>query len=105
MPKVNFDRNSFNKCLCGGCPVQRNSACVIDKEKGLEALKEEIEYESTMPDPPGAVPGIYCSTVGKSECGDLKPEKSCLCPACPVSLQAGLENNYYCTKGSADQVG
>lgn len=90
-------------CLCGGCPVNRSSACVALQEEALAPLVDQIEEESKMPDT-SSMPGIYCST-GKSTCGDLGVAKSCLCPACPLSISEGLRNSYYCLKGSAEEVG
>ncbi len=103
MPTVPFDRNSFNKCLCGGCPVNRSSACVEKQEKSFEPFFEPIEKEGKMPDA-AVTPGIYCAG-GRSGCEDLEGTKRCLCPACAVHLEMSLGNSYYCLKGSAKEVG
>lgn len=105
MPKVDYTRETFNKCLCGGCPVQLKSPCIIGKEELLAPKKDALQNEGKMPDPK-EMPGIYCTeAVGKSECEDLNKEKNCLCPACPVAIIENINNNYYCTKGSADEIG
>lgn len=103
MVRVDYSRDSYNMCLCGGCPVNRSSDCVAQQEEDIVPLLERIEKESEMPEPQ-SMPGIYCST-GKSVCDDLGVTKSCLCPACPMSLELKLDNSYYCLKGSAEEVG
>jgi hypothetical protein len=103
MVKVDYTRDTYNMCLCGGCPVNRSSDCVRKQEKALEPWYERIEKEDLLPDGKD-MPGIYCAT-GKSTCEDLGGTKSCLCPACPVNIEWHLSNNYYCLKGSAEEVG
>ncbi len=103
MVRVPFDRDSFNKCLCGGCPVNRSSACVRSQEAAFAPLAQKIEREGHMPDP-SITPGVYCAGGGSS-CNDLDDGKSCLCPACPVHLRFGLSNSFYCLKGSSEEVG
>lgn len=104
MQKVDFNRDSFNKCLCGACPVQRDSKCVAGKEAEFAPLKEAIQRDGRMPEPPRIVPGVYCSAeVGRSECTDLDGDKACLCPACPVFFNTGLTGNYYCMQAQADR--
>lgn len=105
MPQVDFDRKNFNRCLCGGCPVNRASRCVAGQEIILEEQGqiEDIQKESRMPDPK-RMPGIYCA-VGKSACSDLSERKMCLCPACSVAINGDLKNSYYCLRGAAEEVG
>ena len=103
MIRIDFNRKNYNRCLCGGCPVNRYSDCVQGQEKMIAGQFELIEKEEKMPDPK-SMPGVYCA-VGKSSCHDLDGKKSCLCPACPVVITEGLTNNYYCLKGSAEEVG
>ncbi len=100
MMRVEYNRDSFNECLCGGCPVNRFSECSINHEHQVDV--EAIEREGAMPEPQ-LIAGIYCST-GKSECHDMKGEKSCLCPACPVDVEFNLNSNYYCINGRAEEV-
>ena len=103
MAAVEYNRDSYNTCLCGGCPVNRASACVKELEEALEPRTEAIERESLMPSPE-TMPGIYCA-VGKSSCGDLSARLRCLCPACPLFLREELGKSYYCLRGSAEEVG
>lgn len=105
MTKIDFNRENFNKCICGGCPVLAKSPCTIEQEKKLAPQKELIQKESKMPNSK-EMSGVYCAdAVGKSACNDLDDKKACLCPACPLAIMKGLKNNYYCTKGSAEEVG
>ncbi len=103
MARVAYNRDSFNMCLCGGCPVNRASACVRELEEALAPHAEAIEKEGLMP-PPETMPGIYCA-VGISYCGDLSGRLKCLCPACPLLMREGLGKSYYCLLGSAEEVG
>lgn len=103
MAKVDYNRDTYNMCLCGGCPVNRSSDCVGKQEKALAPQFEKIEKEAVLPDMQD-MPGNYCAT-GKSVCGDMDGEKSCLCPACPVRIEWNLGNSHYCLKGSAEEVG
>lgn len=105
MTSITFDRESFNRCNCGGCPVQRSSECVRKQEERLAEVHDRLERDSIMPDP-AVMPGMYCADpVGKSSCEDLDETKSCLCPACALAIMEGLKNNYYCLKGGAREVG
>lgn len=105
MVSINYDRDSYNRCNCGGCPAQLESKCVQDLESRLALKKEQIQREGEMPDP-DEMPGVYCADpVGKSSCVDIQASKSCLCPACTLAIMEGLENSYYCLKGSAGEVG
>ena len=103
MTKVEYNRDTYNTCLCGGCPVNRSSPCVGKQEEALASQTAAIENEGKMPDPK-TLPGIYCAT-SKSACGDLNRDRSCLCPACPVFINGKLINNYYCLNGSAEAIG
>ncbi len=104
MPKAPYNRDTYNMCLCGGCPVNRSSDCIKKQEEELAPWYDKIEKEGTLP-PMKELPGNYCATA-KSVCaGDMDGGKSCLCPACPVHIELGLGNNYYCLKGSAEEVG
>lgn len=105
MPGILYNRDSFNRCNCGGCPVQLESKCVQKQEEALAAQKERIQSEGFMPDP-GTMPGIYCANpVGRSPCDDLNEKKTCICPACTLAIMEGLGNNRYCLRGSAKEVG
>jgi hypothetical protein len=103
MTEVSYDLESYNRCLCGGCPVNRRSACVKQQEDALGSAFEAVEQGAPLPDPK-VMPGIYCS-VGKSACGDLQERLSCLCPGCSIHLSHDLRNLHYCLKGSAEEVG
>jgi hypothetical protein len=74
MPKVNDSQENFGKCICGQCPSY--DECMKDKSEGL-----------------------YCAR-GKSSCKFEK--KGCLCGACPVTSEFGLDKLYYCEIGKAE---
>lgn len=103
MSHVRYNLESFNRCLCGGCPVNRQSACTHEHEKALEAVFGAIEKGGPLPEP-RAMPGIYCS-VGASVCEDMDAGRPCLCPGCSIHLRQALGNTHYCTSGSAEEVG
>ncbi len=42
----------------------------------------------------------FCTT-GKSVC--ITKEKQCICPTCPLAAELGLNNTFYCTRGSETQ--
>ena len=100
MSLVDYNRESFNQCLCGGCPVNRYSQCTAQQNQKIDV--EAIEREGAMPEP-SQLGGLYCAT-GRSHCDDMNGEKSCLCPACPVEIEDNLSSNYYCIQGRAEEV-
>lgn len=100
MSKVDYNRDSFNQCLCGGCPVSRFSECITRQNQNVDV--DAIEREGKMPEP-AQLGGLYCAT-GRSACHDMSGEKSCLCPACPVEIEVNLNSNYYCVQGRAEEV-
>ncbi len=103
MPTVTYNLENYNRCLCGGCPVNRHSECIHRQEEALGAVFEALEKGAPLPEPK-AMPGMYCS-VGKSLCTDMSDRFYCLCPGCSISLRQHLGNNYFCLKGSAEEVG
>ncbi len=103
MPKVDYNLENYNRCLCGGCPVNRHSGCTHGQEEALGAVFEALEKGGPLPDPK-AMPGIYCS-VGNSVCEDMSRQYSCLCPGCSIHLRQRLSATYYCLEGSAEEVG
>lgn len=103
MPKVDYTLENYNRCLCGGCPVNRHSECTHRQEEALGEVFEAMEKGAPLPDP-RAMPGIYCS-LGKSVCDDMSAEFACLCPGCSVHLKQTLRNTRYCMQGSAEEVG
>lgn len=102
MSEVAYSLENFNRCLCGGCPVNRRSECTQQREKALGAMFEAMERDGTLPEPE-AMPGIYCS-VGRSVCDDMSWRYACLCPGCSIHLRQGLGATHYCLKGSAEEV-
>lgn len=45
----------------------------------------------------------YCLIEsGKSKC--ITQEAGCICPDCPVQVQLGFGNQYYCIKGSEKAI-
>ncbi|MEN6591677.1 MAG: DUF2769 domain-containing protein [Methanobacterium sp.] len=99
MVKIDFSVRNIKKCLCPGCPVQKESECA----EGKRRIMLEIAYssESGMYFERDRVPGMYCTT-GEALCSDLDFNKICKCPECPVWEEYGLENKYYCKYGKPD---
>jgi hypothetical protein len=60
-------------CVCPGCPSYNECA-----KNGTELL--------------------YCA-LGKSP-ACITEMKGCTCPACPITPDMGLKNQYFCTRGS-----
>lgn len=105
MADIAYSRESYNRCNCGGCPVQRHSQCVQDQEERLRPLQEALQRDGVMPDP-STMPGLYCATpVGRTGCEGLDNGRVCLCPACALAIMEGLSNSYYCLRGSARELG
>jgi hypothetical protein len=103
MTKVSYDLENYNRCLCGGCPVNRQSGCTHEQEEALGAVFEALEKGGALPEP-NVMPGVYCS-VGKSVCDDMSDDRPCLCPGCSIHLKQALGSSYYCMRGSAEEVG
>jgi hypothetical protein len=95
VPKVAYTQENIDKCWCGSCPVQADSACAKE-------LYEKSKGEETLP-PPEQLGGLYCST-GKATCQDLKLANLCSCPACLVWAENGLAHSHYGALGSAEQT-
>lgn len=96
MVNIDFSVKNIKRCLCPTCPVQKESICA----EGKRRIMLEIAYssESGMYFERDRVPGMYCTT-GKALCTDLDYKKVCQCPDCPVYLENGLKNRYYCKTG------
>lgn len=103
MLTVSYDLENYNRCLCGGCPVNRHSECTARQEEALGAVFEAMEKGGPLP-APAAMPGIYCS-IGASVCKDRSADLACLCPGCSVHLKQDLRATHYCIRGSAEEVG
>ncbi|MHB9031089.1 MAG: DUF2769 domain-containing protein [Candidatus Latescibacterota bacterium] len=91
--KVDFTNQNISLCLCGECPVQAGSSCVMEKK----AKSMQMEHLN-----PVDIPGLYCAT-GKATCPDLKLSKRCNCPGCMVWAEHDLSSNHYCAWGSAEE--
>ena len=77
MATVENNPGNFNRCACGNCPSFTNC---------------NTEYNE----------GLFCA-VGATRC-DMAAN-GCICKNCPVYLENELGSWYYCTSGSADQIG
>jgi len=73
--KLMILRKREEQCICPQCPNYK------------ECNPEENEL-------------AFCST-GKSAC--IAEEKKCICPTCPLAAELGLNNTFYCTRGSEKQ--
>ena len=105
MPNATVEFTKYNamKCICGQCPVQKESACVAAKNAALGAAMEAGGDSMTMPAADG-VPGLYCAS-GVSSCDDLDLSQTCICMECPVHDDTSLRGWKYCEHGSATEVG
>jgi hypothetical protein len=74
MAKVPDIKENVNKCVCGGCPSY--SDCMRDNNEIL-----------------------YCARE-KSQCDVTR--KGCLCGACPLAAEYGLDKYFYCIIGAAE---
>ena len=93
MVNIDFSVKNIKRCLCPGCPVQKESRCA----EGKRRIMLEIAYssESGMYFERDRVPGMYC-TMGKALCNDLDFRKICQCPNCQIYKEYNLENRFYC---------
>ena len=100
--------------------VEEIAEAVTEADNAVEAIdpgmmmteEEKMAYvmeNCICPQCPSWIPeaaekgeGGYCAT-GISECIVL--EAGCVCPDCPVTAEMGLEWGYYCTRGSAAEMG
>jgi hypothetical protein len=98
---VEFTKDNATKCLCGGCPVQKDSVCVAQKQAALGAAMEgETDGMPSAAD----LPRLYCAT-GVATCGDLDFAETCQCMHCPVYRENGLDQWKYCERGAAMSIG
>ncbi|HDR73021.1 MAG TPA: DUF2769 domain-containing protein [Methanoculleus sp.] len=65
--------NLRSMCICPTCPTYNECA----------KKKDEL---------------LFCATGKSFMC--IHFEKECLCPGCPVTRELGLNNMYFCTRGS-----
>jgi len=100
MPDVPFTTHNAARCLCYGCPVQRESACASSKHA---AIADVLAGAGDLPPAPD-VPGMYCSS-GLATCDDLDFSGMCQCMGCAVYAENSLDSWKYCERGSAAQVG
>jgi hypothetical protein len=97
-PKVAFNIENLQKCICDECRVQAESECTQTKMKML--------YESMKGMDPklSDIPGMYCAN-GIATCKDLGPDKMCNCSNCDVFKENNLANGepggYFCQNGKA----
>ncbi|MDD4901905.1 MAG: DUF2769 domain-containing protein [Patescibacteria group bacterium] len=72
MSAVTNTPENFKKCICLGCPSYQADEC----------LKKNADK-------------LFCAK-GKSQCEVAS--KGCICAACPVWSENGLNSYYYCKK-------
>jgi hypothetical protein len=77
-----------------------------DREEELKALRSEC----ICPDCPtynkcaeAAGELLYCFLGRSPEC-ITSEDLGCFCPDCPIAARAGLENLFYCTRGTEAEV-
>lgn len=95
MTRVAYTKENVDKCWCGSCPVQKDSACAKE-------LYERAKDATDLP-PAEQLPGLYCAT-GKARCEDLEWTNLCNCPACLVWAENRLMHNHYCALGSVAET-
>lgn len=128
MKEVQLNIANSTKCLCPGCGVQAESACIAAKRPGWRKTRIAIgDVLTEFPTHPEAFEmpvaelaatdigkqhgfeapdttemiELYCSAaVSASNCMDLDSEKRCLCPTCAVWAAHGLGAYYYCLSKS-----
>ena len=97
--KIPFVKANFIRCICGKCPVQGKSECVIDKM----AMVPEILQSHASPRPED-LPFAYCA-AGTATCTDLDIQQPCICTDCQVykdyKLNEGHPDLYFCKEGIA----
>lgn len=93
---------NLEKCICGTCPVQADSACSKKKMEELNDILQKIKANE-IPEPQD-VPALYCAT-SKTICEDMDYSKMCQCNDCPIwdeyGLLEGEPMGYYCRDGEA----
>ncbi len=99
-PKVGFNKENIDKCICPDCPVQ--GECMEEARAKLKVKKEK----GVKPEPKDLKPiGMYCAqAVGTTSCDDLDEDKGCICPSCPLWSENDLQETYYCFKEEADRT-
>ena len=104
MLKIDFNRKNIEKCLCTGCPVQKENSCIKDQIEEMEEISKDIDIDTGVMIGPDEVPKLYCST-GKTKCKDLETHEECQCPQCEVWKENDLEVRdafaYFCVNGRA----
>ena len=93
MREVAYTRESVDKCWCGQCPVQAQSACANERYAESEDTLERGEMPT-----PGKLPGLYCA-IGEATCDDLSITNRCFCPQCLIWGESALAGNHYCALG------
>lgn len=67
----------------------------IDKNKSLCICKECPTYNKCAKEK-GEL--LYCSFGASPTC--ITEEIACICSGCPLTMNMGLKNEYFCTRGS-----
>lgn len=93
MARVERNETNIRHCRCPQCPVQDKSECAKGKMGNKD--KENLNVDNAAL--------LYCA-IGKSVCNDLNGNHSCICPSCLVWEENNLSSQYYCLKGSADEI-
>lgn len=119
--KVPLNNDVANKCMCGSCPVQAESACARPKIKNMLKMRATLNQPketmgSGMPMSmaqtpmqemkmnPDELAGPYCAT-GMASCRDLDMNKACICRSCQVykeyNLSQARPTEHYCFNDKA----
>lgn len=98
---VQVTRDNALLCLCGGCPVQKPSACSGEKSAALMAA---MAVEGADIPGPSELAALYCSG-GAATCDDMDTSQTCICMGCPIYRASGLDGWKYCERGSAAEIG
>ena len=99
MTTVPFNEENVMKCICGKCPVTKNSKCSKELMEKAHMMMKEGKKPSKKD-----IPGLYCAS-GKAHCKDLAFGEMCICGKCPLwteyKLPNGMPMGYYCRDGAA----
>lgn len=103
--RVPLTNDVANKCMCGICPVQAESACAQPKIRRMMEIRTSMKQPkmemgsgmsiSTAQPPmemklnPQKLAGPYCSS-GVASCRDLNVSKACICTSCQVYREYNL---------------
>ncbi len=99
---VPFTKDNLMKCVCGNCPIHKQSDCIKQLVAGLGEHPEVMDKNPLQRD---EIPGLYCGG-GRGVCEDLNFKNACVCGTCDnfnegFHLADNTPGGYYCKGGRA----